>query len=84
MGVDKILGTIKNQRWFWSRGQPKVIFDRDTALLWTDLNYFLHKSSNNSEYSVDDANAKLKLANENQNLEGYIQWRFLQYKNYGN
>ncbi len=39
-GIDRILEAIKNQRWFWFVGKPKVLFDRDTALLWADLNYF--------------------------------------------
>lgn len=47
-GVDRILEAIKNQRWFWFKDKPKVIFDRDTALFWTDLNYFSYGISNNT------------------------------------
>ena len=36
-GVDRILEAIKNQRWFWFKDKLKVLFDRDTALLWANL-----------------------------------------------
>ena len=39
-GLEKILQAIKNQRWFFFANKPKVLMDRDTALLWADLNYF--------------------------------------------
>lgn len=39
-GLDRILDAIKNQRWYFFKNKPKVLMDRDTALLWADLNYF--------------------------------------------
>lgn len=39
-GVDRILEAIKNQRWYFFKNKPKVMMDKNTALLWADLNYF--------------------------------------------
>lgn len=49
-GLEKILQAIKNQRWFFFANKPKVLMDRDTALLWADLNYFPYGKNNNSGY----------------------------------
>lgn len=39
-GVDKILEAIKNQRWFFFKNNDKILMDRDTGLLWANLQYF--------------------------------------------
>ena len=45
-GIDKILNAIKNQRWYFLNNKPKIIFDRDTALLWANLDYFPYANFN--------------------------------------
>ncbi len=67
-GVDKILEAIKNQRWFWFKDKPKVIFDRNTALLWADLNYFEYGG-----HSLESVNNDLKAINAI-GIEGYNTW----------
>ena len=53
-GIEKILEAIKNQRWYFFKNKPKVLMDRDTALLWADLNYFPYRKNNNTnDYYLD-------------------------------
>ena len=46
-GIEKILQAIKNQRWYFFKNKPKVLMDRDTAIIWADLNYFPYGKNNN-------------------------------------
>lgn len=39
-GVEKIFEAIKNQRWYFIKNKPKVLFDKSTGLLWANLNTF--------------------------------------------
>lgn len=39
-GVEKILEAIKNQRWYFIKNKPKVLFDKSTGLLWANLHTF--------------------------------------------
>lgn len=55
-GLEKILQAIKNQRWFFFANKPKILMDRDTALLWADLNYFPYGKNNNS-YDYSNSNS---------------------------
>lgn len=75
-GVDKILDAIKNQRWFWFKDKPKVLFDRDTALLWADLNYFNYNKNGSGYNNKDEA---LSAVN-NLVIEGYDNWRIPTFK----
>ena len=38
--TDVILEGIKNQRWFFFKNKPSVLFDKYTGLLWANLNYY--------------------------------------------
>lgn len=73
-GIDKILEAIKNQRWFWFKDKPKVIFDRDTALLWADLNYFPWCATNDSAYSLSEIDRILNEINVC-GIHDYTMWR---------
>ena len=35
--IDKILDAIKGQRWYFFKNKPKVLMDKNTALLWANL-----------------------------------------------
>lgn len=77
-GVDKILEAIKKQRWFWFKDKPEVFMDRDTGLLWADLNYFPWGRNNNAnEYPSggSEACALLKEWNDAGKLGKYKGWR---------
>ena len=39
-GIDRILEAIKNQRWYFFKNKTKVLMDRNTGLLWANLNYY--------------------------------------------
>lgn len=39
-GVEKILEAIKNQRWYFIKNKPKILFDRNTGLIWANLHTF--------------------------------------------
>ena len=47
-GVEKILEAIKNQRWYFFKNKQKVFMDRNTGILWANLDYYPY----NVEYSV--------------------------------
>ena len=70
-GIEKILEAIKNQRWYFFKNKPKVLMDRDTALLWADLNYFPYCQEGEYQYSYDEA---VELV-ENLTLAGYENWK---------
>lgn len=38
--VEKILEAIKNQRWYFIKNKPKILFDKSTGLLWANLHTF--------------------------------------------
>lgn len=78
-GLEKILQAIKNQRWFFFANKPKVLMDRDTALLWADLNYFPYGKNNNSNaYSGSNSYAEVKTLIEKTNSDswgGFNDWQ---------
>ena len=39
-GVERILEAIKNQRWYFFKNNTKILLDRNTGLLWVNLEYF--------------------------------------------
>ncbi|MBR4384694.1 MAG: hypothetical protein IKP64_14200, partial [Selenomonadaceae bacterium] len=72
-GVDKILNAIKSQRWFFFKNKPKVLFDRDTALLWNNPNYISYLKKNGSSYPLSEARTLAR----DLNLDGYSGWRIV-------
>ena len=49
-GVEKILEAIKNQRWYFIKNKPKILFDRNTGLIWANLNTFNYQDENGEDY----------------------------------
>lgn len=49
-GVEKILEAIKNQRWYFIKNKPKVLFDKSTGLLWANLNTFNYLKEGGAGY----------------------------------
>ncbi|MDD3502164.1 MAG: hypothetical protein PHE19_07075, partial [Candidatus Cloacimonetes bacterium] len=62
--VQQILDAIKKQRWFYIKDKPKVIFDKTTAFLWPNIDYWVF-----SEKTF--ANAK---PSKNYEIEGFKGW----------
>ncbi len=74
-GLEKILQAIKNQRWFFFANKPKVLMDRDTALLWADLNYFPYNNGSSAYHKNDAYPLVQKLF-----WADYSNWKFPTYK----
>ena len=49
-GVEKILEAIKNQRWYFIKNKPKILFDKNTGLLWANLNTFNYLDKDGDYY----------------------------------
>lgn len=57
--VEKILEAIKNQRWYFIKNKPKILFDKNTGLIWANLNTFNYANKDGEGYQfyevdVDD------------------------------
>lgn len=77
-GKQKILDAIKNQRWFFFENNSKIIFDRDTALIWANLEFFPYKKSGDTYYSRDVYYLEVKNLIEKVNKEKFgwcSNWR---------
>ena len=73
-GVDKILAAIKTQRWYFFKNRPKIIFDRDTALIWANLQYFPYgKNGNSEEYNAREIKNLLNSVNAS-GVDGFKGW----------
>ena len=71
-GIDRILEAIKEQRWYFFKNKPKVLMDRETGLLWPNLDYF----EGIKEKSVYDPleNEAEKILRELK-IDGYNEWK---------
>lgn len=69
-GISKILDAIKNQRWYYFKNKPKVIMDRDTALLWVNPNYFKYRKED-GYYTVEEARELENFLS----IDGYTSWQ---------
>lgn len=49
-GVEKILEAIKNQRWYFIKNKPRILFDRNTGLIWANLNTFNYLDKDGGYY----------------------------------
>lgn len=69
-GVEKILEAIKNQRWYFFKNKQKVFMDRNTGILWANLDYYPY----NVGYSAGAIEeAIIKFAENNDT--GFKKWR---------
>ena len=68
-GVEKILEAIKNQRWYFFKNKQKVFMDRNTGILWANLDYYPY----NVEYSAGAIEEAIMKFAEN-NDTGFKKW----------
>ena len=54
-GVKRILEAIKKQRWYFIKNNTKILLDRNTGLLWANLEYFPWHPNNSWFYLWDKA-----------------------------
>ena len=69
---NKILDAIQNQRWFFFKNKPNIIFERCTALIWANLDYFPYKI-HGGPYSYNDAENLINSTNV-KGIDGYENW----------
>lgn len=50
-GVEKILEAIKNQRWYFIKNKPRILFDRNTGLIWANLHTFNYLDKDGNYYA---------------------------------
>lgn len=71
--IDKILDAIKNQRWYFFKNKPKVLMDKNTGLLWANLNYFPYCKEDKSQYRGDFNECHELMYNLN--IDRFEDWR---------
>ena len=52
--VEKILEAIKNQRWYFIKNKPKILFDKNTGLIWANLHTFNYLDKDGYNYNLDN------------------------------
>lgn len=53
-GVEKILEAIKNQRWYFIKNKPRILLDKNTGLIWANLNTFNYVDKDGEDYPFRD------------------------------
>ena len=71
IGIEKILQAIKNQRWYFFKNKPRVLMDRDTGILWPNLDYFNTKKNENTFFTLEEAKKNV----EELEIDGYKGWK---------
>ena len=79
-GNEKILNAIKSQRWFFFENNKYILFDRDTALIWANLDFFPYRKENTGVgwYSNPIMRIEVKSLIENINSRrwgGFNSWQ---------
>lgn len=70
-GVEKILEAIKNQRWYFFKNKQKVFMDRNTGILWANLDYYPYNVEYSNEQEIKMAISKFAENNDT----GFKKWR---------
>lgn len=73
-GIDRILEAIKNQRWYFFKNKTKILMDRDTGLLWANLNYFQHGKNKISNSSDDISESEKNSILNGLIIDNYSNW----------
>lgn len=69
--VEKILEAIKNQRWYFFKNKQKVFMDRNTGILWANLDYYPYNVEYSNEQEIKMAISKFAENNDT----GFKKWR---------
>lgn len=71
-GIERILQAIKEQRWYFFKNKPKILMDRDTGILWANLDYFKYEKEDGNTYSLVEAERLI----QGLSIDEYSGWRF--------
>ena len=72
-GIDKILEAIKKQRWYFFKNKPKIIMDKNTGILWPNLDYYNCGQDDNEPFSFW-SNTNVNKIIGKLNIDGYKVW----------
>lgn len=70
-GAERILEAIKNQRWYFFKNKQKVFMDRNTGILWANLDYYPYDVEYSNEREIKMAISKFAENNDT----GFKKWR---------
>lgn len=70
-GAEKILEAIKNQRWYFFKNKPDILFDKYTGYLWPNLDHFKYFKDRDNFYQFNECKGRL----ETLTLDGYLGWK---------
>lgn len=71
---DMLFAAIQNQRWYFFENNEKIIFDKNSGLIWANLKFFPYKKEGNNPYSLKEA-VNLVAQMNLQNWGGYGNWK---------
>lgn len=66
----KILDAIQQQRWYFIKNKPNILFDKETGYLWPNLNSFNYVDEKGKFYTK----TKCKAIISQLNLDGFLGW----------
>lgn len=74
---NKLLDAIKEQRWYFFKNKPSVLMDRDTGLLWANLEYFpwCKEWNRDSQYSFNNVKDGTEEILQAYSCDGYSGWK---------
>lgn len=70
-GAERILEAIKNQRWYFFKNKQKVFMDRNTGILWANLDYYPYDVKYSNCEAIKEAIMKFAENNDT----GFKKWR---------
>lgn len=73
--IDKILDAIKNQRWYFFKNKTNVFMDKNTGLLWANLDYFPYCKQNTIEGEEYYSNRECNQLMKNLKIDEFEGWR---------
>lgn len=71
-GIERILEAIKEQRWYFFKNKTKILLDRNSGLIWNNLQYFTYCKPDGSGYSEQEVEKKVS---EIGSIDGYDNWK---------
>ena len=76
--AEQISKAIDSQRWYFFSNNDKILFDRNTALIWANLEHFPYTKENGQSYSFITLYSEVKDLLKQKNSErwgGFGDWK---------
>lgn len=78
--TDRILEAIKNQRWYFFKNKKHILMDKTTGILWANLDYFLYKKEQESNYCYNINEAKILV--DSYSVDNIDNWQIPNFKEF--